>query len=323
MNKPALHLLLRAPNWLGDVIMAQPAMRAIAIGLSPQRVFLAGQPWLADLLPFLQLPGGEFHSPNCAADTAILFPNSFRAAWEAWRAGISKRIGFAGQWRSLLLTDAYRPRVRLSTEHHRSYYLDLAEQMGISIPDREVRLRIPEGESYAGSNSIKGYGLNPDKTICLAPGSQFGGAKRYLTSGFAKVVASLVEAGWQPLVLGTPQERDIGEQCLHGISAPSFNGAGRTSLRQALQILSASRLLVSNDSGLMHVAAGMDLPVVAIFGATDPARTSPSGKHVRLLYQPADCSPCLQRECKIEGHPCMANIAPESVLDACLSLLGQ
>jgi len=322
MSKPIKHLLLRAPNWLGDAIMAQPAMRAIALGQEHEQLSLAGQAWLADLLPFFNLPGATYQITDSAADAAVLFPNSFRAAWEVWRVGTARRIGFAGQWRKLLLTDAYPPRIRLDSEHHRDYYLDLAEQMGVGISEREVRLCAPEEERQAGSRLISEYGLDPGKTICLAPGSQFGGAKRYPAAGFAQLITWLTELGWQPLVLGTPQEQDIGEQCLRGVTGAHYNAAGKTSLRQALQTLCASRLLVSNDSGLMHVAAGMGLPVVAIFGATDPARTAPSGERVRLLYQPADCGPCLQRECSVAGQPCMANIRPESVRDACLSLLG-
>jgi heptosyltransferase-2 len=322
MSRPVKHLLLRAPNWLGDVIMAQPAMRAIALGLTHERLSLAGRAWLADLLPFLNMPGAAYQPPDTAADAAVLFPNSFRAAWEARRAGTPRRIGFSGQWRRLLLTDAYAPHIRLDREHHRDYFLDLAEQMGVAISERQVRLSMPDGEKQAGDRLISEYGLDPGKTVCLAPGSQFGGAKRYPVAGFAQLIAWLTELGWQPLILGTPQEQEIGEQCLRNVTGAHCNAAGKTSLRQALQILCASRLLVSNDSGLMHVAAGMGLPVVAIFGATDPARTSPSGEHVRLLYQPADCSPCLQRECTVTGQPCMTNINPESVRDACTALLG-
>ncbi|MDX8412170.1 MAG: lipopolysaccharide heptosyltransferase II [Mariprofundaceae bacterium] len=321
MPRPLNHLLLRAPNWLGDVIMAQPAMRAIALGLTPERLSLAGRSWLADLLPFLNMPSATYQPPDAAADVAVLFPNSFRAAWEARRAGTPSCVGFAGQWRRLLLTNAYAPRIRLDCEHHRDYFLDLAEQMGVDVSQRQVRLSVPDGEKQAGEKRISEYGLDPEKTVCLAPGSQFGGAKRYPVAGFAQLISWLAERGWQVLILGTPQEQDIGEQCLRGVKNAHYNAAGKTSLRQALQILCASRLLASNDSGLMHVAAGMSLPVVAIFGATDPARTSPSGEHIRLLYQPADCSPCLQRECSVAGQPCMANITPESILDACTALL--
>jgi len=124
------------------------------------------------------------------------------------------------------------------------------------------------------------------------------------------------------LVIGTQAERGTGAQITSRCTGPTWNAAGETSLRQALQLLTASRILLSNDSGLMHIAAGMQKPTVAIFGATDPARTAPSGSRVRLLYHPANCSPCLKRECLVPGQPCMVNVLPENVRDACFEMLA-
>lgn len=316
------HLVLSPPNWLGDAIMAQPAMRAIVMEAQPERVTLFGRPWLADLLPFLNIPGVEYGDTIPAhADTAVLFPNSFRSAWLAYRAGVKRRIGFRGQWRRLLLTDAPRPRISLRHQHHRDFYLDLAEQQGVGVEERQVRLEMPAGDVAAGEAMLREHGLEPQRTIAVAPGAQFGGAKRYPAEAYAAALRWLAEQGWQVLVLGTDAERDIGDQCLAGVSGHVWNAAGQTSLRQGLQLLCAGRMLLCNDSGLMHVAAGMGKPVVAIFGATDPERTAPSGPKVRLLYHPADCSPCLQRECEVHGQPCMGNVLPEDVRDACLEML--
>jgi heptosyltransferase-2 len=317
------HLVLSPPNWLGDVVMAQPAMRALVTAMQPARVTLFGRPWLAELLPFLDIPGASYCDAIPAhADAAILFPNSFRSAWLAYRAGIKRRIGFRGQWRRLLLTDAPRPRVSLRHGHHRDFYLDLAEQLGVDVRQREVRLAMPPQEVEAGERMLREQGLEPQRTVAVAPGAQFGGAKRYPAEAYAHVLRGLSEEGWQLLILGTEAEREIGAQCLSGVAGHAWNAAGQTTLRQGLQLLCASRMLLCNDSGLMHVAAGIGKPVVAIFGATDPERTSPSGPKVRLLYRPADCSPCLKRECEVPGHPCMGNVLPEDVRDACLEMLA-
>jgi len=130
--------------------------------------------------------------------------------------------------------------------------------------------------------------------------------------------------GWQPLMLGTANERGVAEACLKHLpdDINHWNAAGETSMREALQLVSACRLMLCNDSGLMHIAAGMNKPTVGIFGATLPDRTSPSGKYVNILYEPAVCSPCLQRECTTLGQPCMGNILPEMVLASCLDLLN-
>jgi len=323
MKRDMEHLVLSSPNWLGDVVMAQPAMRSIVEAFEPAHVALFGRPWLADLLPFLDIPGAVYaDAVPAGADAAILFPNSFRAAWLACRAGVKRRIGFRGQWRRLLLTDAPAPRISLRHQHHRDFYLDLAEQLGVEIRERQVRLAVPAGDVKAGEEMLRRQGLDPQRTVAVAPGAQFGGAKRYPAESYAAVLKWLADRDWQIMVLGTEAERDIGDQCLAPVAGQAWNAAGETSLRQGLQLLCASRMLLCNDSGLMHVAAGMGKPVVAIFGATDPARTAPSGARVHLLYRPADCSPCLKRECAVHGHPCMGNVLPEDVRDACLEVLS-
>jgi len=320
-------LVILPPNWLGDVIMAQPAMRAFAEHytgpLDYEQVIVSGRPWLADLLPFLGL-GSAAYSEEIPgnADTAVLFPNSFGSAWKVFRAKASNRIGFCGQWRSILLNRGRRPQLNMMHEHHRDYFLNLAEQSGVRVRQREVELQISPAAVEAGRQIIQRQGLDPEKTICVAPGAQFGGAKRYPSESYRHVLKWLAEAGWHILVLGTPAEREIGDTCISDVSTPCWNSSGKTTLTQALQILTACRLLLCNDSGLMHVAAGMGKPVVGIFGATDPERTAPSGPRVQLLYRPAACSPCLQRECSVPGHPCMGNILPETVRDACSALLA-
>ncbi|MDQ6960681.1 MAG: lipopolysaccharide heptosyltransferase II, partial [Mariprofundaceae bacterium] len=286
-------------------------------------------PWLLDLIPFLNLPEARYSSSMPEhADIALMFPNSFRAAWMAWRAGSERRIGFRGQWRRFLLTDAPAPRVNLLTQHHREYYLDLVEQTdfmaktGIAVREREVRLSCPETAVREGEQALRQQGLDPALTIAFAPGAQFGGAKRYPPESWASVAGWLSKQGYHILVIGTPAERATGTQVTSRCPGPAWNASGETTLGRALQLLASSRCLLCNDSGLMHVAAGLQKPVVAIFGATDPARTSPSGSHVRLLYHPAACSPCLKRECSVPGQPCMANVLPEDVRDACLGLLS-
>jgi len=319
-------LLIMPPNWLGDVVMAQPAMSAFAKHYINQhdynQLIIYGRPWLADLLPFLGLDSAIYQaSIPSGIDTTVLFPNSFRSAWKAFRSGASQRIGFCGQWRGILLNQGFNPQLNMMHEHHRDYFLNLAEQADIPIHEREVKLHVSTTDIETGQKLMQDNGLDPEKTICVAPGAQFGGAKRYPSEAYRYVLKWLAEAGWHILILGTTAEQKIGDQCLDQVQTPKWNSSGQTSLKEALQILTASRLLLCNDSGLMHVAAGMGKPVVGIFGATDPERTQPSGPHVQLLYKPAVCSPCLQRECSVPGHPCMGNILPETVRDVCLEML--
>ncbi|ATX82044.1 heptosyltransferase-2 [Mariprofundus ferrinatatus] len=318
-------LLLMPPNWIGDVVMAQPAMSAIATHYRMHhehcRITLCGRSWLKELLPWLNIKGAEYASDIPAADTAYLFPNSFRVAWQCKRAGVKKIIGYRGQWRSLLLSQPVRHRIDTRTDHHRLFHLDLARQTGITTGSDRVELSVPENGLELGRAAIEKHGMNPERTISVAPGAQFGGAKCYPSDGFRAVVHALAEKGWQPLILGMQEDRNVAESILEGIGSPAWNAAGETALSEALQLIAASKLMLCNDSGLMHVAAGLGIPTVAPFGATDPERTSPSGDKVAILYEPADCSPCLQRECSVPGHPCMANIPPQTLTDACLNML--
>jgi len=212
--------------------------------------------------------------------------------------------------------------LNMQHEHHRDYFLDLVEQANIPIKTRQVSLKASQDDLNAGAVQLKEHGIDPERAICIAPGAQFGAAKRYPSQSYAYILKWLSEAGWQPVILGTQAERDIGEACLQKTMGKYWNASGTTSLRQALQLVACSRLTLCNDSGLMHVSAGLGRPTVGIFGATDPSRTAPSGGHVSLLYKPAICSPCLKRECSVSGHPCMVNILPEMVRDECLEQLG-
>ena len=310
------------PNWIGDAIMAQPAMTAIARHYHTSKVSICGKAWLQDLLPYLDIAHAQYLPDIPKADIAFIFPNSFRSAWQCWRAGVNRRIGYSGQWRRALLTLGLPHRMSLKHEHHRLFYLDMVRQLDIKVASNEVLLSAPDEEKETGCRIMRNRGLEPERVVCIAPGAKFGAAKCYPARHYALVAQNLAEAGWQPLILGMQEDRDIGEEILATIHTPHLNMAGATSVSEALQLISACRLMLCNDSGLMHIAAGLGKPTVTPFGATDPVRTSPSGAHVRVLYQPADCSPCMQRECSVPGHPCMANITVQMLTDSCLAMLN-
>ncbi|MDQ6993847.1 MAG: lipopolysaccharide heptosyltransferase II [Mariprofundus sp.] len=324
--KQVNHLLLMPPNWIGDVIMAQPAMRAICLHyqqLNPDiRISVCGRSWLSELLPWLNLPLANFTASPIKADIAFLLPNSFRSAWQCRLAGVGQLIGYRGQWRRLLLSNPLPHRISLKHQHHRDSYLDIASQLSIATEQRHVQLQAPENALQRGKQIMISHDLDPERVITMAPGAQFGAAKCYPQESFRNVCQALAAKGWQPLILGMPADHQTGEAMVAELSLPHWNGAGKTTLAQALQLIAASRLMLCNDSGLMHVAAGLGIPTVAPFGATDPKRTAPSGNAVTIVYKPADCSPCLQRECSTVGHPCMNNITPQMLTDACLSLLS-
>ncbi|HIP07066.1 MAG TPA: lipopolysaccharide heptosyltransferase II [Mariprofundaceae bacterium] len=318
-------IVLMPPNWLGDVVLAQPALRAITTQHKDAKTLVFGRGWLPELLPFLNLEHASVQFVSelpKKSDAVFLFPNSLRSAWQAWKSGAKQRIGFRKDGRSLLLTHGYNPRIDLITQHHLFYYLDLLQQYGLQTPFEEVELVAPDDAKTKAQILLLNKGLDINKVVCVAPGAQFGGAKRYPGESYAVVLEHLSAQGWHIVVLGTDAERDIATQCLQHITNSCWNAAGETSLTEALQLVSVAKLMLCNDSGLMHVAAGLGVPTVTMFGATNPARTSPSGKRVQVLYKPAKCSPCLQRECDVQDHPCMGNILPEHVIQACDDFLN-
>ncbi len=317
-------IVLMPPNWLGDVILAQPALRAITHAYPEAKMSVFGRPWLPELLPFLNLNHEHVQYVDDIpkrSDAVFLFPNSLRSALQAFKSRGKQRIGYRREGRGVFLTHAYTSRIDLIHEHHRGYYLDMLRQYGLATLFDEVELVAPKAAQQQAIQLLEENGIQPERFVCVAPGAQFGGAKRYPAESYAEVLAKLSDDGWDVVTLGTPAERDIAARCLSKVQGKSWNAAGETSLSQALQLVSVAKLMLCNDSGLMHVAAGLGIPTVTMFGATDPARTSPSGKRVGLLYKPADCSPCLKRECEVEGHPCMRNISPQDVLHTCEELL--
>ncbi|MDX8376716.1 MAG: lipopolysaccharide heptosyltransferase II [Mariprofundales bacterium] len=324
---PLKHLALAAPNWIGDCVMAQPAMRACVEYLQPQQITVYGKAWLPQLLPFLGLDLIDSNDCNNVmvadeppndADAVILFPNSFRSARAAQVAKIGIRIGFSTQWRRLLLTHAHKPRLNTLNEHHREYFLDLAEQQGIVIGERQVRLHVRGSNMLLGEKLAQSFGLQAQRMICIAPGASFGNAKCYPAEKYAQIATALAQDGWHILALGNEDEVEVASQVLAGIpTGQAANACGETSLTEAICLLAVSRLLLCNDSGLMHIAAGISKQVIAIFGATDPKRTAPSGKLTKVIYEPAECSPCLKRECKTIGQPCMNTLSVEKIIKRC------
>ncbi len=317
-----MNALIVAPNWIGDVVMAQPAMRAIARHhAAGGRVAVCGRPWLRDLLPWLNLDGAVWTNELPAADVGYLFPNSLGSAWRLFRAGARERIGYGGNARGWLLTRRLARRIDMRREHHRRFFLDIPRQLGMRIDSEHVSLSPPPDAIARGQSLLAARGLDPARTLCLAPGAQFGDAKRYPAESWAEAAAMLARDGWQWVILGLEGDRATGDRILERCEGRGWNACGETSLADALALIAAGRLMLCNDSGFMHVAAGLGRPTVAPFGATDPERTAPDGPRVRLLWRPAPCSPCLRRECRVPGHPCMANIAPADVAAACRGML--
>jgi heptosyltransferase-2 len=321
-------LLIRAPNWLGDAVMALPSMAALRAGFPHATISIAAIPSIAPLFaeqtsaaPDEVLTIGEpRREPAVLAggrfDVAVLLPNSFRSAWVARRAGIPERWGFAGNLRSALLTRAVeRPRTRV---HQSEWYLELVRRLGVDAPAGVPRVTVTARTRERASALLEEHGARRGvRLIGLAPGAAYGYAKRWPATRVAELIKRLHEEhGTICVLVGAGGDQAAGRE-IESLLPPTLriiNLIGRTDLRMLAGVLAACKVFVSNDSGGMHLAAAVGVPVIAIFGPTDERVTAPLGDH-DILQHHVFCRPCMLRECPID-HRCMKRIGVDRVYAA-------
>jgi heptosyltransferase II len=254
-------------------------------------------------------------------DVAILFPNSLRVALESWFSGIPRRVGYRGHCRSWLVNQVVRePRKPGPPEHHSLRFLRIARECGAETsnpPSQGIEHRTSNIEIPNQTSNIKHQTL-----IGLCPGAEYGPAKRWLPERFAEAAAKITaQSSAQWILFGTKNDAAIGEQIAAAIGDHCVNRIGQTTLDQLIDELRQCRLLLTNDTGTMHLAALLGLPVVAIFGSTEPRLTGPLGNGHIILRHHVECSPCFLRECPIDFR-CMKAVSADEVVGAVLSMLA-
>ena len=327
-----MKIAVRLPNWLGDTVMAVPALRSLRHALSQAETLLAG-PWvellgsqgLGDVLvSYPRSWSGRLRTADVvrdfAADTVVLLPNSFEAAAAAvyWRA--RRRIGFATDGRGWLLTDALRlPEPRL---HQVDEYLLLVGRLGAAAAVREPRLAPPEARADTRRRArelLRASGA-PDgqPRIGVHLGAAYGPAKVWANERVVEFCRLAEGRGALPVLLGAPSDAPAAADVLRETRAVSLVGRDSPELLPA--VLTEVFALVCGDTGVAHLAAALGTPVVTLFGPTDPALTAPLGR-VAVVREAVPCAPCFYRECPID-HPCMRRIAAEVVGQRVDALLG-
>jgi heptosyltransferase II len=345
LEKPA-KIMVRATNWIGDAIISLPAIEALRGRYPDTEIVVVAKPWVAELYSnhpaLLRLltydPSGEHKGRRGFGklidelrrerfDAALLLQRAFHAAWMAWRARIPIRIGYRTDGRGPLLTEAVPLPPRGYLSHQASEYLELLFLSGLSDERppaaREVHLAATKAERRWATDALKGLGLEgPRYFVGLNPGAAFGPAKRWPLDRFAALGDRLVGAlGADVLVFGSKDERPLAEAVARAMQRTPLVLAGNTTLRQWMAITERCRLVVANDSGAMHVAAAMGVPVVAIFGSTDARATGPLSRWARVVRHPVECSPCGLRECPIDVR-CMNSVTVEEVHRTALELVA-
>jgi heptosyltransferase II len=312
-------ILIRASNWLGDSVISVPAVRAIKAGRPDAHITIAAPEKIASvwkLVPevdeIVALKSRSLFSVVKQIrnenwfDVAILFPNSLRAALEVWLAGIPRRVGFPGHDRRWLLNQIVLEEQRLGPIQHQVFrYLRMAREIGAPPSPPVLRKFLPR---------IKSNGA-PAK-VGLCPGAEYGPAKRWLPERFAEVALAI--AGQRPvqwILFGTAADSETGAAIESALGAHCTNRIGRTTLDQLTDELGECALLLTNDTGTMHLATLLGVPVVAIFGSTEPRLTGPLGSGHDVIRHQVECSPCFLRECPIDFR-CMKAVTVEEVVAA-------
>ena len=328
------NLVIRAPNWLGDAVMALPAMAAVRAAMPEARMTIAAIPAVAPI--FEEETGVAPDEVVTISDrrrertvlklgrfeAALLLPNSFRSAWIARRAGVPERWGFSGSLRGALLTRAIpRPGERM---HQSAYYAWLVKELGFEVASSIPTIRVREETARRADALLAKHAVAPTaRVVGFAPGAAYGHAKRWPPSRVAEVIARATrEQGVVAVLVGAAGDRDAGHEVESALpfGVSVVNLIGRTDLRQLTGVLARCAGFVSNDSGAMHLAAAVGAPVTAIFGPTDEQATSPLGDHDVILHQ-VFCRPCMLRDCPID-HRCMKRISADLVFDALSKRLG-
>jgi lipopolysaccharide heptosyltransferase II len=326
-------ILVRSSNWLGDAVMSVPAVRAIKAGRPDARVAVAAPEKIAPmwkLVPEVDeiialrsswlFPVVRLFRRESSFDVAILFPNSLRAALEAWLSRIPRRVGYCGHWRSWLLNQMVpKPRKPGPPEHHSLRFIRIARGCGAECNSKNFSEHAAQCSTSNGQTAINRLFVK----VGLCPGAEYGPAKRWLPKRFAEAAEKIsAQSPVQWVLLGTKRDAAIGDDIATALGYRCINRLGQTTLDELIAELRECRLLLTNDTGTMHLAALLGIPVVAIFGSTEPRLTRPLGNGHIILRHHVECSPCFLRECPIDFR-CMKAVTVQEVADAVLSILHQ
>ncbi|MFO7560247.1 MAG: lipopolysaccharide heptosyltransferase II [Desulfobacterales bacterium] len=335
-------ILIRSANWVGDTIMSTPLIRAVRKNFPDASIHVLAKPWVAPLFdnnPFIdnvliydadgrhRLGFGTFRLSadmrKHGFDLFISIQNAFEAALVSFLAGIPRRVGYNTDGRTLLLNYSIPLDPALKKGHLIDYYLGILHGVSLADDGRELDLFVSDKEQARAEDILSGYGLSgKERLIGINPGAKYGTAKRWFPERYAELCNRLLaEDETKILIFGGPGEESLGKYIAEQTENRCINLSGKTGLREAIALIGRCRLFITNDSGLMHAAAALDIPQIAVIGSTDPIATGPSNRESGIVQVPVSCSPCLKTECPID-HRCMTRITVDMVYTAAQELLA-
>lgn len=329
-------ILIIAPAWVGDMVMAQSLFKVLKAQHSGAVIDVLAPGWTLPLLERMPEVRNAIDMPlghgelklgtrrrlalglrSRKYDQAIVLSNSLKSALVPYWARIPKRTGFVGEMRQWLLNDCRRlDRQRLPMMVQRFVALGLPDGATLPGPVPGPRLISEPAQGHAAAQRL-GLAVDEGKSVlALCPGAEFGPAKQWPEEYYAQLAKTWIEKGWQVWLFGSENDRGVCESIRSLAGAGCENIAGRTSLGDAIDLLAMAAFVVTNDSGLMHVAAALQCPMVAIYGSSDPAFTPPLSETAQVERLGLDCSPCFKRECPLGHLKCLKDLLPERIISA-------
>ncbi|HYO27348.1 MAG TPA: lipopolysaccharide heptosyltransferase II [Azonexus sp.] len=328
--------LIVAPSWIGDTIMAQPLFARLHAKNPNLQLDALAPCWVAPVLQRMDEIAAVVDSPfghgqlslrarwrlarQLAArgyDVAYVLPNSLKSALPPFMAGIPRRVGFTGEARYGLINVRHtldKAALPLMVER----FAQLAEPPGTPLPRPVLHPKI-RSTAADQEETLSALGIErPPRIAAFCPGAEFGPAKRWPAAHFAALARMLAGAGYAVWLFGSPKDHAVAEQIAQLAPGLCRNLCGATTLGQAVDLLALADLVVCNDSGLMHVAAALDRPLVALYGSSSPGFTPPLSNQADILSLQLDCSPCFKRDCPLGHLDCLNKLSPEQVFAACL-----
>ena len=331
-------ILIIGPAWVGDMVMSQTLYRILKAQNPDCQITVMAPTWVRPILEYMPevdesldsgLKHGDLklglrrrigHSLKARDFTkAIILPQSFKSALIPWYADIPERVGWRGEWRNLLLNDCRKPQDSL-------YPLMVQRFAALAYPvDNGPPEDFPNPKLVVHQENVTRTttSLNiesSDNILAICPGAEFGKAKQWPANHFAELANLALNQDWQVWIFGSANDSEIAESILNSIDGKVLdrvvNLVGRTSLAQAIELMSLVSVVVSNDSGLMHVAAALSKPLVGLYGSTSPHFTPPLAEKVKLFATNIECRPCFKRECPYGHLLCLKEIKPEDVKEA-------
>lgn len=338
-----MKILVIGPSWVGDMVMAQSLFIALKSEHPDSCIDVLAPDWSRPILERMPevnraivMPVGHgsleigkrreigMSLRPAGYDQAIVLPNSLKSAIIPCFAGIQKRTGWRGEMRYALLNDIRllnKSRYPLMVER----FVALAYEPSAKLPENIPAPHLQTNRENL-DQALQKFNLNQERPVlALCPGAEFGEAKRWPAGHYAEVAQQKINEGWQVWLFGSAKDDQVAEQIRSKLAAEEqnlcINLAGKTSLADAVDLMSLANAVVSNDSGLMHIAAALDRPLVVLYGSSSPDFTPPLNKQVKILKTGIECSPCFKRECPLGHLKCLKELPVDWVLQGMAELL--